>query len=217
MSVKIILADDHRIMREGLRALLEKQSGMEVIAEAEDGRTTVDLAHELKPDVVVIDISMPDLNGIDATRQIISASPHIKVIALSMHSDRKFVREMLSAGASGYLLKDSAFEELSNALHAVYNNQLYLSAKIDYQGRIDYAGTVKAETPAKAHPLSHREREVLQLLAEGKTTQQIASSLCVSGKTIASHRTQIMNKLGLTSVAELTKYAVREGLTSIDA
>ena len=143
MSVKIILADDHRIMREGLRALLEQQSGMEIIAEADDGRTTVDLAHELKPDVVVIDISMPDLNGIDATRQIISAVPHIKVIALSMHSDRKFVREMLSAGASGYLLKDSAFEELGTALAAVLNNQTYLSPKIadtvvrDYLGKID--------------------------------------------------------------------------------
>jgi len=216
MSVKIILADDHRIMREGLRALLEKQSGMEVIAEAEDGRTTVDLAHELKPDVVVIDISMPDLNGIDATRQIISASPHIKVIALSMHSDRKFVREMLTAGASGYLLKDSAFEELGAALAAVINNQTYLSPKIadtvvrDYLGKID-------TTESKTSPtLTHREREVLQLLAEGRTTKEIASKLCVSIKTIETHRKQIMEKVGLKSVAELTKYAIREGLTSLE-
>lgn len=216
MTMKIILADDHRIIREGLRALLDKEPDMEVVAEAEDGRATVRLSREFTPDVVIMDITMPGLNGIEATRQIVSELPAIKVIALSMHSDRKFVREMLSAGASGYLLKDSAFEELINALHAVYNNQLYLSAKIDDQGLIDYAGKVKAEASAKAHPLSHREREVLQLLAEGKTTQQIASLLCVSGKTIASHRTQIMNKLGLTSVAEITKYAVREGLTSID-
>ena len=215
--MKIILADDHRIIREGLRALLDKESDMEVVAEAEDGRTTVRLSHEFTPDVVIMDITMPGLNGIEATRQIVSELPEVKVIALSMHSDRKFVREMLSAGASGYLLKDSAFEELINALHAVYDNQLYLSAKIDDQGLIDYAGKVKAEVSAKAHPLSHREREVLQLLAEGKTTQQIASLLCVSGKTIASHRTQIMNKLGLTSVAEMTKYAVREGLTSLDS
>jgi len=214
--MKIILADDHRIIREGLRALLDKEPDMEVVAEAEDGRTTVRLAREYRPDVVIMDITMPGLNGIEATRQIIAELPDIKVIALSMHSDRKFVSEMLSAGASGYLLKDSAFEELSNALHAVYNDQPYLSAKIDDQGLIGFAGKVKAEAHAKAHPLSHREREVLQLLAEGKTTRQIASSLCVSGKTIASHRTQIMNKLGLTSVAELTKYAVREGLTSVD-
>lgn len=216
MTMKIILADDHRIIREGLRALLDKEPDMEVVAEAEDGRTTVRLSREYRPDVVIMDITMPGLNGIEATRQIISELPDIKVIALSMHSDRKFVSEMLSAGASGYLLKDSAFEELSNALHAVHNDQLYLSAKIDDQGLVDFAENVKAKAPAKAHSLSHREREVLQLLAEGKTTQQIASSLCVSGKTIASHRTQIMNKLGLTSVAELTKYAVREGLTSID-
>jgi DNA-binding NarL/FixJ family response regulator len=164
-----------------------------------------------------MDITMPDMNGIEATRQIISELPDTKVIALSMHSDRKFVKEMLSAGASGYLLKDSAFEELSKALHAVCNNKFYLSTKIDDHGLIDYLGRMKTEEPVVSKTLSNREREVLQLLAEGKTTQQIASSLCVSGKTVASHRTQIMNKLGLTSIAELTKYAVREGLTSIEA
>jgi len=216
MSVKIILADDHRIMREGLRALLEKQSGMEIIAEAEDGRTTVDLAHELKPDVVVIDISMPDLNGIDATRQIISASPHIKVIALSMHSDRKFVREMLSAGASGYLLKDSAFEELGTALAAVLNNQTYLSPKIADTVVRDYLGKIDTTESRTSPSLTHREREVLQLLAEGRTTKEIASKLCVSIKTIETHRKQIMEKVGLNSVAELTKYAIREGLTSLE-
>ena len=216
MSVKIILADDHGIMREGLRALLEKQSGMEVIAEAEDGRTTVDLAHELKPDVVVIDISMPDLNGIDATRQIISASPHIKVIALSMHSDRKFVREMLAAGASGYLLKDSAFEELGSALGAVINNQTYLSPKIADTVVRDYLGKIDTRESRTSPSLTHREREVLQLLAEGRTTKEIASKLCVSIKTIETHRKQIMEKVGLNSVAELTKYAIREGLTSLE-
>lgn len=216
MSVKIILADDHRIMREGLRALLEQQSGMEIIAEAEDGRTTVDLAHELKPDVVVIDISMPDLNGIDATRQIISAAPHIKVIALSMHSDRKFVREMLSAGASGYLLKDSAFEELGTALAAVLNNQTYLSPKIADTVVRDYLGKIDTTESRTSPSLTHREREVLQLLAEGRTTKEIASKLCVSIKTIETHRKQIMEKVGLNSVAELTKYAIREGLTSLE-
>ncbi len=152
MTMKIILADDHRIIREGLRALLDKEPDMEVVAEAEDGRTTVRLSREFTPDVVIMDITMPGLNGIEATRQIVSELPDIKVIALSMHSDKKFVKEMLSAGASGYLLKDSAFEELINALHAVYNNQLYLSAKIDDQGLIDYAGKVKTEASAKAHP-----------------------------------------------------------------
>lgn len=216
MSVKIILADDHRIMREGLRALLEREAGIEVIAEADNGRTTVELSRELNPDVVVIDIGMPDLNGIDATRQIVSESPAVKVIALSMHSDRKFVREMLSAGASGYLLKDSAFEELGTALTTVLNNQTYLSPKIADTVVKDYLGKVEPKESKVSPALTKREREVLQLIAEGKTTKDIASQLYVSIKTIETHRKQIMDKVGLNSVAELTKYAIREGLTSLE-
>ena len=216
MNVKIILADDHRIMREGLRALLEREAGIEVIAEAEDGRTTVELSRKLKPDVVVIDICMPDLNGIDATRQIISESPAVKVIALSMHSDRKFVREMLGAGASGYLLKDSAFEELGTALATVINNQTYLSPKIADTVVKDYLGKIEPEESKVSPSLTKREREVLQLIAEGRTTKEIASNLYVSIKTIETHRKQIMDKVGLNSVAELTKYAIREGLTSLE-
>ena len=214
MTVKIILADDHRILREGLRALLDKKAGMEVVAEAEDGKTTVKLTHELKPDVVIIDISMPDLNGIDATRQIVNASPHVKVIALSMHSDRKFVREMLSAGASGYLLKDSAFEELDTALATVVNNQTYLSPRIADTVIRDYLGKIDTGESGVSPSLSTREREVLQLLAEGRTTKEIASKLCLSIKTIETHRKQIMDKVGLSSVAELTKYAIRTGIAS---
>ena len=217
MTVKIILADDHRILREGLRALLEKQAGIEVIAEAEDGKTTVELAHELKPDVVIIDISMPDLNGIDATRQIVNASPHVKVIALSMHSDKKFVREMLSAGASGYLLKDSAFEELDTALATVVSNQTYLSPRIADTVIRDYLGKIDTGKSSTTLSLTAREREVLQLLAEGRTTKEIASKLCLSIKTIETHRKQIMDKVGLKSVAELTKYAIREGLTTLES
>ena len=216
MTVKIILADDHRIMREGLRALLEREAGIEVIAEAENGRTTVELSRELNPDVVVIDIGMPDLNGIDATRQIVSESPTVKVIALSMHSDRKFVREMLSAGASGYLLKDSAFEELGTALATVINNQTYLSPKIADTVVKDYLGKIETKASKVSPALTKREREVLQLIAEGKTTKDIASQLYVSIKTIETHRKQIMDKVGLNSVAELTKYAIREGLTSLE-
>jgi DNA-binding NarL/FixJ family response regulator len=216
MSVKIILADDHRIMREGLRALLEREAGIEVIAEADNGRKTVELSRELNPDVVVIDIGMPDLNGIDATRQIVSEAPAVKVIALSMHSDRKFVREMLSAGASGYLLKDSAFEELGTALATVINNQTYLSPKIADTVVKDYLGKVEPKESKVSPALTKREREVLQLIAEGKTTKDIASQLYVSIKTIETHRKQIMDKVGLNSVAELTKYAIREGLTSLE-
>ena len=216
MSVKIILADDHRIMREGLRALLEREAGIEVIAEADNGRTTVELSRELNPDIVVIDIGMPDLNGIDATRQIVSDAPTVKVIALSMHSDKKFVREMLSAGASGYLLKDSAFEELGTALATVINNQTYLSPKIADTVVKDYLGKVGPKESKASPALTKREREVLQLIAEGKTTKDIASQLYVSIKTIETHRKQIMEKVGLNSVAELTKYAIREGLTSLE-
>ncbi len=215
MCLRIILADDHSIMREGLCYLLEKQPGMEVIAEAENGRRTVKLCRELKPDVVVIDIAMPDMNGIEATRQIVNESPNIKVIALSMHSNRKFVREMLSAGASGYLLKDSAFEELSKALDTVGNNQTYLSPEIADAVVKDYLGYIENDNSAASSILRHREREVLQLIAEGKTTKQIASSLYISEKTVATHRKQIMDKLSFNSIAELTKYAIREGLTSL--
>ena len=216
MSLRILLADDHKIMREGLRSLIEKQPGMEVIAEAENGRTTVALSRKLKPDVVIIDIAMPDLNGIEATRQIIADSPDVKVTALSMLSDTKFVREMLSAGASGYLLKDSAFEELGKALRTVVNNQTYLSPKIASLVVKDYLGNI-AKDSSTFPVLTNREREVLQLFAEGKTTSKIASCLYVSVKTIETHRKKIMDKLGFKSIAELTKYAIREGLTSLDS
>jgi DNA-binding NarL/FixJ family response regulator len=216
MSLRILLADDHKIMREGLRSLIEKQPGMEVIAEAENGRTTVALSRKLKPDVVIIDIAMPDLNGIEATRQIIADTPDVKVTALSMLSDTKFVREMLSAGASGYLLKDSAFEELGKALHTIVNNQTYLSPKIASLVVKDYLGNI-AKDSSTFPVLTNREREVLQLFAEGKTTKQIASCLYVSVKTIETHRKKIMDKLGFKSIAELTKYAIREGLTSLDS
>jgi len=216
MSIRIILADDHKIMREGLRALLAKHPDVEVVAEAGDGRGVVELSRELNPDVVVIDIAMPDLNGIDATRQIVKQSPGVKVIALSMHSDRKFVKEMLSAGASGYLLKDAAFEELDTALHTVMNNQTYLSPKITDTVVKDYVGSTKPKGPLYSPVLSAREREVLQLIAEGQTTRDIAAKLYLSVKTVETHRKQIMDKLGLDSVAELTKYAVREGLTSLE-
>lgn len=210
MSIRVLLADDHKIVREGLRSLLEKQHGIEVIAEAENGRTAVRLARKLSPDVVVMDIAMPDLNGIGATFQIIAESPGVKVIALSMHSDRRFVARMFKAGASGYLLKDCAFEELDRAINAVVANQIYLSPGI--------AGVVVEDFVSHLPDtdLTPRECEVLQLLAEGNGTKQIASRLHVSVKTIEAHRRQIMEKLGIHSIAELTKYAIREGLTSLE-
>ena len=215
MSIKVVLADDHMIVRNGLRSLLE-QNDMEVVAEAEDGRTTVRLARDLLPDVVVMDISMPDLNGIEATRQITAESPGVKVIGLSMHSDKRFVSGMLSAGASGYLLKDCAFEELTQALRTVVASQTYLSPGINSIVVKDYMDRVSITRSPDSPVLTGRAREVLQLLAEGKTTKQIACQLGVSAKTIESHRQHIMGKLDLHSIAELTKYAIRTGLTSLE-
>ncbi|HBE45487.1 MAG TPA: DNA-binding response regulator [Deltaproteobacteria bacterium] len=215
MEVKIILADDHKIIREGLKALLEKQQGIEVIAEAQDGISTVRLTKKLSPDLVIMDIGMPDMNGIDATRMIISETKNVKVIALSMHSDRRFVLEMLKAGASGYLLKDSAFEELTLAINTVMAGQPYLSPKITDVVIREYIHAPQKDEKSVFTTLTAREREVLQLIAEGKSTKQIASSLNVSVKTIETHRQQIMEKLNIHSIAELTKYAIREGITSL--
>jgi len=216
MSIRILLADDHKILRDGLRALLEKQSGMEVIAEAGDGRATVQLVRELLPNVVIMDIAMPDLNGIEATRQITALAPNVKIVALSMHSDKRFVAEMLKAGASGYLLKDCAFEELDNAIRAVIANRTYLSPKIADIIIKDYTRLFPKTEFSVFSILTLREREVLQLLAEGKTTKEISSSLNISAKTVETYRKQIMDKLDIHSIAELTKYAVREGLTSLE-
>jgi len=217
-SIKIILADDHRLMREGLRSLLEKQPGMETLAEADNGRSAVKLARELKPDVVVMDVSMPDLNGIEATRQVKKESPAVKVLGLSMHADKHFITEMLKAGASGYLLKHCAFDELGHAIRSVSTGQIYLSPAITGVVIQDYIHTAHnsgIHCSVSDPELTSREREVLQLLAEGKTTRDIASCLNLSMKTIETHRQNIMDKLQLYSIAELTKYAIMEGLTEL--
>ena len=214
MSIKVLLADDHRIMREGLRSLIERESDMEVVAEAADGRRTVRLAQELSPDVALVDISMPELNGIEATGQIMSTDPEVKVLALSMHSDEHFVMGMLRAGASGYLLKDCAAEELCSAIRTVISEETYLSPKAASVVIQDYRRELSDVKSARAAGLTAREREVLQLVAEGDTSKKIASQLDVSVKTIQAHRQQIMDKLGIHSVAGLTKYAIQKGITS---
>ncbi len=217
MTTKILIVDDHKIVRDGLRMLVEKQPGMEILGEAENGRTAVHLALKLVPDVIIMDISMADLNGIEATRQIQKEQSQIKIIALSMHSDRRYVKEMLEAGASAYLLKDCAFEELAQAIKSVLTNQIYLSAEItDIMIRNFVLKSPKNPSTAFVN-LTSREREVLQLLAEGKSTKESAASLNVSIKTVESHRRQIMNKLNIHSIAQLTKYALKEGLTTLDS
>jgi len=216
MSTRILLADDHKITRQGLRSLLEKQQDMEVVAEAEDGRAAERLVEELLPDVVIMDISMPDLNGMEATRWIVGKFPDVKVIALSMHSDASFVTEMLRSGAAGYLLKDCAFEELTRAIRTVMDDKTYLSPSISGVVVEDYLHRLSKSDFSNSEVLTDREREVLQLMAEGSSTKQIAVKLHVSVKTVETHRRQIMSKLDIHTVAELTKYAVRKGLTSLE-
>jgi len=216
MPARILLADDHAIIRQGLCSLLEKHPGFEVVGAAEDGRKALELVRELAPDIVIMDISMPNLNGIDATRKIIDELGDVKVIALSIHSSRRFVTEMLRAGASGYVLKECLFDELLEAIRTVLNGGIYLSSKITGVVVDDYVKRLTTKYEPEAPDLTEREREVLQLMAEGRSTKQIALQLHVSGKTIESNRRNIMDKLGIHSVAELTKYAVREGLTPLE-
>ena len=216
MTIRVLIADDHTIMRAGLRSLLEKEDQIEVVAEAENGRRAVQLAIEHKPDVVVMDVSMPDLNGIEATSQVLESLPDAKVIALSMHTDKRFVMGMLRAGASGYLLKDCASQELASAIVSVASNKKYLSPDIAGVVIEDSLYGGQQEEESASSMISAREREVLQLIAEGWSTKQIASHLYVSVKTIETHRRQIMKKLDLHNIADLTKYAIREGLTSVE-
>ena len=215
MGIRVLLADDHDVVRAGIRGILERQHGIEVVGEADNGREAIELARSLVPDLVLMDIGMPDLNGLEATRQIVAFNPKIRVVVISMHSTRQFVSEVLKAGASGYVLKNTASREVPLAVAAVNEGKVYLSPGI--------AGVVVEEfvrnLPTAGQSfnlLSAREREVLQLLAEGKTSKEIGHALHVSAKTVESHRAQIMDKLNLRTVAELTKFAIREGLTSLD-
>jgi len=218
MSIRIMLVDDHGIIRDGLRSLLEKQDDVEVVAEADDGRGAIALVREHQPDVVIMDISMPGLNGIDASRRIVADNPEVKIITLSIHSNRRFVSDMLKAGASGYVLKECLFDELVQAVRTVAAGDIYLSPRITGVVVDDYVEHLSSETRrSKLAALSEREREVLQMLAEGKSTKNTALTLHVSPKTIESNRRRIMEKLDIHSVAELTKYAIREGLTSLES
>jgi len=213
--VNVVIADDHRMWRDGLRAVLEK-AGVQVIGEAANGRDAIAEAKRLRPDVVIIDVAMPDLNGVDATRRLIAELPTIKVIGLSMHADRRYVIAMLEAGALGYLLKDAAAEELLAALTVVARGETYLSPAIagDVVDEAIRGGPSSSRGPER--PLTTREREVLQLIAEGKSSKEIAAVLHIAVPTVETHRHQIMERLHLRTIAELTKYAIREGLTSAE-
>lgn len=214
MTTRILLVDDHEIFREGLRALLQVEPDMEVVGEGHDGHAGVALTAELKPDVVVLDLAMPGMNGMDAARQITKESPDTRLLCLSMHAESLYVEAALQAGAMGYLLKECALEELVRAIRTLGPGSAYLSPGV--------AGTVvealrsgQAERSSPFSLLTDRERIVLQLLAEGASTREIATRLHVSVKTVGTHREHVMEKLGVHSVAGLTKYAIREGLTSL--
>ena len=215
MTTRIVLADDHQIIRDGLRALLGANPKLEVVAEASDGTMALELVEKHDPDILIIDISMPGTNGIEATQKIRDRNPKIKIIALSMHTDRRHVADMLRAGASGYLLKDCAGEELALAIKTVMQGKTYLSPSVSRMIADDFVQGASTERSARAI-LTERELEVLQRLAEGKSTKEIAFELNVSVKTVETHRARLSEKLGISSIAELTKYALREGITSLE-
>jgi len=214
MGTRILLADDHTMLRHGLKRSFQQEKDMEVIAEAADGRSAVRLAKELAPDVVVMDISMPDLNGVEATRSITEGNPHVRVVALSMHATNKYIAEMFRAGARAYVLKDCEFDELALAVRTVMSGKTYVSPAIADVVVDNYIRPGEGDQGGAFSLLTRREREVLQLLAEGKPTKQIGATLHISPKTVEAHRLRIMEKLDIDNVAQLTKYAIQEGLTS---
>lgn len=215
MNIRIVLADDHAVLRHGLSRSFETEDDIEVVGQASDGLSAIDLIRELIPDVVVMDIGMSDLNGIEATRRITKDYPDVKVVGLSMHSSDKYIREMFKAGASGYLLKNCPFEELVEAIRAVADGKTFISSSIGDMIIKEYISKPEEEKSVFS-VLSQREREVLQLLAEGKTTKQVGRLLNISPKTVEVHRLRIMDKLQLDNIAHLTKYAIQEGLTEAE-
>lgn len=210
-AIRVLVADDHVLFRAGLKSLLDQQGAIEVIGEASDGHEVLALVAKLKPDVVLLDISMPRLNGLDALRRLRETGEAVRVIMLSMHSDRRYVTESIKAGAQGYLLKDSTAEELLAGIRAVHSGHVHLGARVADVLVDDYVA-LSAGGAAAGDPLSSRERQVLQMIAEGHSTKSIADCLHVSVKTVETHRRNLMDKLNLHSVAELTTYAIRQGM-----
>lgn len=215
-AIKVLLVDDHHVVREGLKMLLNAQNTVQVVGEADSGRKVFAMLGEVAPDIIIMDVSMPELNGIDATKRIRKDYPSVKILALSMHADRRFIEGMLKAGASGYLIKNCAATELVSAIESVAAGGLYLSPKI--AGKIVNV-CLKPHLPSvasRADELSSREREILQLIAEGGDTKEIAFDLCLSPKTVEAHRRNIMEKLNIHNVAQLTKFAIQEGITNLE-
>ena len=216
-KIRIVIADDHGMIRQGLRLLLENETGVdiEVVGQAEDGQAAVDLALELSPDMLLTDVSMPNLNGIEATRIIMEKNPNIRVLGLSAHTDMVLVSQMLKAGARGYVLKDSLIEELVEAIHTVMAGGIYLSPAIA-AAQVDEAGRAEDDIKSPLATLSRREMQVLQRIGQGMDTKQVAAALGISVKTVDAHRRGLMEKLHAHTVADLVRIAIRTGLTTID-
>lgn len=211
-EIKIVLVDDHKLLRDGLRNIIEQRSNMHIVGEASDGREAIKVSSKLMPDVIVMDVAMPGMNGVEAAKQIHKAQPDIKIIGLSMHSGKQFIQGMFKAGAFGYLLKDGDADELIIAITTVVQNKKYLSKDINQE----FLAVLKSgEDIVKSH-LSSREKEVLQLIAEGNSSKKIGEILFLSSKTIDVHRNNIMRKIDLHTIPELTKYAIQKGLTTLD-
>ena len=215
-TIKVVLAEDHTIVRQGLRSLLDQQAGIEVVAEAENGRQAVNIAEQLQPDVVLMDFSMPDLNGLEATRQIKKRVPDVKVLILTRHANQEYIENILRAGASGYLIKKSAVDELIIAIQSVYRGDSFLDPSISGMVIDGYLHKPAGETQDPDVIITPRQREVLQLIAEGNPNREIASLLHISVKTVDNHRANLMQKLDLHSTADLTQYAIRKGIITLD-
>jgi DNA-binding NarL/FixJ family response regulator len=216
MTIQILLVDDHDLVRDGLRAILEKEPDFRVVGDAASGREAVRRVAELRPDVVIMDVAMKDMNGIEATRQIRAQDPRVQIVALSSHADRRYVTAILRAGGSAYVLKANAYTHLRRAVHAVRAGRSYLSEEVA-ASVVEAVRSPQSPEQSVFEILGEREREVLQLLAEGKTSPEIAAHLHVATSTVETHRRNLMRKLDLHSIADLTKYAIREGLTSVDS
>jgi DNA-binding NarL/FixJ family response regulator len=216
MSITVFLADDHSVLRGSMRVMLEVQPEIKVVGEAGNGRETVRMVSEIRPDVVLMDIAMPELNGIEATRMICESCPTAKVVVLSMHSNTEYIFRALQAGAHGYLLKDSPVKEVKAAIRTVHAGQRYLSQSISDQVIQDYVKRRETGQDDLLMRLSSREREVLQLIVEGRSTTEIAELVCLSPKTVETYRSRLMKKLGISNLPDLVKFAIQHGLTTLE-
>ena len=215
--IKVVVADDHTILRQGIKALLDNQAGIEVIGEAKDGREALTLIERLQPDVILMDIAMPGLNGLEATRRIKKKFPKIKVLVLTMYTNEEYVFQILQAGANGYLVKETAFQDLISAIRAVYRDEAFMSPSISKKVINRYTQRAQKTNDTTCDVLTTREREVLQLIAEGSSSKKIAEALFISPKTVETHRTHIMDKLNIHNRTDLVKYAIRKGIVDIDS